>query len=102
MCIRDSSYEVQKKLKSLQNRLSKLEAAIATLEKDIKAIDFELEINYETTVAAPNFFDVYQAKKTELERLMLQWENLTESIEQHNWWKNIFTNVPIAGNLFLF
>ena len=78
------SYEVQKKLKSLQNRLSKLEAAIAALEKDIKAIDFELEINYETTVAAPNFFDVYQAKKTELERLMLQWENLTESIEQHN------------------
>lgn len=78
------SYEVQKKLKSLQNRLSKLEAAIAALEKDIKAIDFELEINYETTVAAPNFFDVYQAKKTELERLMLQWENLTESMEQYN------------------
>ena len=78
------SYEVQKKLKSLQNRLSKLEAAIAALEKDIKAIDFELEINYETTVAAPNFFDVYQAKKTELERLMLQWENLTESIEHYN------------------
>ena len=78
------SYEVQKKLKSLQNRLSKLEAAIAVLEKDIKAIDFQLEINYETTVAAPNFFDVYQAKKTELERLMLQWENLTESMEQYN------------------
>lgn len=78
------SYEVQKKLKSLQNRLSKLEAAIAALEKDIKAIDFELEINYETTVAAPNFFDVYQAKKTELERLMFQWENLTESMEQYN------------------
>lgn len=78
------SYEVQKKLKSLQNRLSKLEAAIAALEKDIKAIDFELEINYETTVAAPNFFDAYHAKKTELERLMLQWENLTETIEQYN------------------
>ena len=78
------SYEEQKKIKSLQNRLSKLEAAIAALEKDIKAIDFELEINYETTVAAPNFFDVYQAKKTELERLMLQWENLTESMEQYN------------------
>ena len=78
------SYEEQKKLKSLQNRLSKLEAAIAALEKDIKAIDFEIEINYETNVAAPNFFDDYQAKKTELERLMLQWENLTETIEQYN------------------
>ncbi len=78
------SYELQKKLKSLQNRLSKLEAAIAALEKDIKVIDFELEINYETTVTAPNFFDAYQAKKKELERLMLQWENLTETIEQYN------------------
>ena len=78
------SYEVQKKIKSLQNRLSKLEAAVAALEKDIKAIDFELEFNYETTVAAPNFFDAYKAKKTELERLMLQWENLTETIEQYN------------------
>lgn len=76
------SYEAQKKLKSLQNRLSKLEAAIAALEKDIKAIDFELEINYEATVADPIFFDAYQAKKKELESLMLQWEKLTETIEQ--------------------
>ena len=64
--------------------MNKLEASVAALEKDIKAIDFELEINYETTVTAPNFFDAYQAKKKELERLMLQWENLTETIEQYN------------------
>lgn len=78
------SYESQKKLKSLQNRLSKLEAAIAALEKDIKAIDLELEINYEATVLAPNFFDTYQAKKAELESLMQQWEILTETIEKHS------------------
>ena len=78
------SYEKQKKIKSLQNRLSKLEAGIAALEKDIKVIDFELQINYEATVAAPNFFDAYQVKKTELESLMLQWESLTETIEQYN------------------
>lgn len=78
------SYESQKKLKSLQNRLSKHEAAISALEKEIKAIDLELEINYEATVATSNFFDTYQAKKAELEGLMQQWETLTETIENHN------------------
>ena len=68
----------------MQNRLSKLEASIAALEKDIKAIDLELEINYEATVLVPNFFDTYQAKKTELESLMQQWEILTENIEKHS------------------
>tara|TARA_B100001059_G_scaffold93813_1_gene93105 strand:+ start:17031 stop:18944 length:1914 start_codon:yes stop_codon:yes gene_type:complete len=78
------SYESQKKLKSLQNRLSKLEVAIAALEKDIKAIDIELEINYEATVSAPNFFDTYQAKKAEIESHMQQWEALTGTIENHS------------------
>jgi ATP-binding cassette subfamily F protein 3 len=78
------SYESQKKLKSLQNRLSKLEVAIAALEKDIKAIDIELEINYEATVSASNFFDTYQAKKAEIESHMQQWEALTETIENHS------------------
>ena len=78
------SYESQKKLKSLQNRLSKLEASIAFIEKEIKETDLELEINYEATVSVTNFFDTYQAKKTELEGLMKQWETLTESIENQN------------------
>ena len=78
------SYESQKKLKSLQNRLSKHEAAISALEREIKAIDLELEINCEATVATSNFFDTYQAKKAELEGLMQQWEILTETIENHN------------------
>ena len=50
----------------------------------IKAIDLELEINYDKTVADANFFNTYQAKKAKLEELMSQWESLTESIEQHN------------------
>jgi len=78
------SYEAQKKLKSLHNRLSKVESSISDLEKTIKAIDFELEINYEETVSKPNFFENYQSKKTKLDALMSQWESLTESIEQHN------------------
>ena len=78
------SYEAQKQLKSLNNRLSKVESSISSLEKEIKAIDLELEINYDKTVADPNFFDAYQEKKAKLEELMSQWEMLTESIEQHN------------------
>jgi len=78
-----TSYELQKKLKSMRNRLSKLESAISVLENDIKAIDFELEINYDATVATPNFFDSYQAKKSELESLMQDWGSLTEIIEKH-------------------
>jgi ATP-binding cassette, subfamily F, member 3 len=77
------SYESQKQLKSLNNRLSKVESSISSLENEIKTIDLELEINYDKTVADPNFFDAYQAKKTKLEELMSQWETLTESIEQH-------------------
>ena len=78
------SYEAQKQLKSLNNRLSKVESSISSLEKEIKAIDLELEINYDKTVADSSFFDTYQLKKTKLEKLMSQWERLTESIEQHN------------------
>jgi len=75
------NYEQQKKLKSLQNRLSKAEANINKLEREIKEIDTELSINYDETIAQPNFFDNYQKKKDELERLMEQWEEITESLE---------------------
>ncbi len=78
------SYEAQKQLKSLNNRLSKVESSISSLEKEIKAIDLELQINYDKTVADPNFFDAYQAKKAKLDELMEQWEAITESIEQHS------------------
>ena len=74
------SYEEQKQLKSLHNRLSKAEASIATLEKDIKAIDLEMELNYDETVAKPGFFESYQAKKDQLDLLMSDWEKITESI----------------------
>ena len=75
------SYEDQKKLKSLNNRLSKVEANINKLEKEIKEIDVELAVNYDQTVAQPNFFDSYQAKKKELETLMEQWETVTEALD---------------------
>ena len=75
------SYEEQKKLKSLNNRLSKVEAKISALEKEIAEIDVELAINYDATIAQPNFFDSYQQKKQELEQFMTDWEEITEALE---------------------
>ena len=78
------NYVNQKKLKSLNNRLSKTEASITKLEKEIKDIDFELSINYDETILKPNFFNTYQQKKKELEKLMENWELVTEEIDSIN------------------
>jgi ATP-binding cassette subfamily F protein 3 len=75
------TYENQKKQKSLTNKLSKVEANINKLEREIKAIDVELAINYDKTIAAPNFFDTYQAKKDKLAKLMEDWEDVTLRLE---------------------
>jgi ATP-binding cassette subfamily F protein 3 len=77
------SYESQKKLKSLNNRLSKIETAISSLEQEIKDIDLQLEVNYDATISKPNFFDLYQGKKSKLKDLIEQWEKLLETIEKN-------------------
>jgi len=76
------SYKDQKKLKSLNNKLSKTETQINQLEREIKEIDIELEINYDATVSNPNFFDEYQQKKDLLQELMQNWEDIQLKIEQ--------------------
>ena len=78
------SYEDQKQLKSLNNRLSKVELSIAVLERSIKAIDVEMEINYEQAVSKPGFFDDYQSKKDQLNKFMSDWEQITERIETYS------------------
>ena len=77
------SYENQKQLKSLNNRLSKLESSIVALEHSIKAIDAEMEINYDQLVSKPGFFVEYQSKKTQLNQFMSDWEQITELIETY-------------------
>ena len=74
-------YEKQKETRAAQQKLEKTEKRIARLEKEIKEIDFELQINYEQTIAQPNFFDEYQAKKKILEDLMISWEKLQIELE---------------------
>ena len=73
---KENSYERQKEIRGAQQKISKLERQISDLEKEIKKIDFDLEINYKTTISQTNFFDVYQAKKRDLENLMKKWEKL--------------------------
>jgi ATP-binding cassette subfamily F protein 3 len=76
-----NSFQDQKKIKGLKNQLSSVESKISSLEKEIKEIDHNLLVEYDTTIAKPNFFDGYQAKKKKLEKLMQNWEGLTMDIE---------------------
>ncbi len=76
------SYEDQKKVKSLNNKLSNIEAKINQLEKAIKEDDFKLETDYDNTASDPKFFDHYQEKKKSLEQLMEDWEEVTLQIEE--------------------
>lgn len=77
-----NDYQLQKKIKSLQNKQSKIERTIADLEKEIKSIDVELEINYDATIALPNFFEGYNQKKEKLAKAMEQWEQVVEELMQ--------------------
>ncbi len=78
------SYEDQKKLKSLNNKLSNIESKINQLEKDIKNDDVSLATNYDETVSDPKFFDIYQTKKADLEKLMEDWELIQEQLDNFN------------------
>ncbi len=68
--------------KKAQNQLQKIETAIEQLENELKAIDLEIEINYGETIAKPDFFDHYQAKKEKLERLFVEWEHTQKALDQ--------------------
>ncbi|MGB5982448.1 MAG: ATP-binding cassette domain-containing protein [Nonlabens sp.] len=75
------SYEDQKKQKSLNNRLSKAEASINDLEREIKKLDAELAANYDEIAAQDGFFDKYQKKKNSLEDWMEKWEMISQELE---------------------
>lgn len=75
------SYEEQKKNKSLQNRLSKIESQIKQLEMDIQNDDKALASNYDKHVEDANFFIAYNKKKTELDKLLEDWEKVQEEID---------------------
>jgi ATP-binding cassette subfamily F protein 3 len=75
------SYEDQKKSKSLQNRLSKIESQIKQLEIDIQNDDKELASNYDKHVENASFFMAYNKKKKELDKLLEDWEEVQGEID---------------------
>lgn len=74
-------YEKHKKIKSLKNRMRNVEASIQKLEKELDKVDFELQINYDETIAQPHFFENYEKKKNKLNNLMKEWEVIFEELE---------------------
>ncbi|MBT8256963.1 MAG: ATP-binding cassette domain-containing protein [Bacteroidia bacterium] len=74
-------YESQKRLKSLRNKISKIESQIHDLEHKIKTMDMDLETNYDQTVSDPEFFELYQSKKDELGQKMMEWEERLAQLE---------------------
>ncbi|MCC9041770.1 ABC-F family ATP-binding cassette domain-containing protein [Myroides sp. M-43] len=74
------SYEDQKKQKTLQNRLSKIESEIAELEKKVAKNDERLAVEYEKLMADASFFSEYEKKKTKIDALMTEWEEIQEQL----------------------
>ncbi len=75
------SYDDQKKSKSLQNRLSKVESNIKDLEKDIQQDDKALASNYDKHSEDARFFTAYNKKKADLDKLLEEWEIVQEEID---------------------
>lgn len=77
------SYEDQKKLKGLQNKLSKAESKISELEKKIAKADVELADNYEKLISDTKWFEAYEKMKKDLDSTMEEWEQISEEIESN-------------------
>jgi ATP-binding cassette subfamily F protein 3 len=78
------AYNDQKKLKSLNNKLSNTESRISKLEKELKAKDAEMAADYEKAISKGNFLEDYQKKRKELESLLKSWEQLQEELEMNS------------------
>lgn len=74
------SYEDQKKQKTLQNRLSKIESEISDLEKKIAKDDVRLTAEYEKLKEDESFFGVYEKNKRKVEALMQEWEDVAAEL----------------------
>lgn len=76
------SYQDQKKNKTLQNKLSKIESQIKEVERGIQHDDKLLAGNYEKLMADAAFFTAYENKKKELDKLMEDWAVVQDEIEK--------------------
>lgn len=74
------SYEDQKKQKTLQNRLSKIESEISDLEKKVAKDDERLVVDYEKLMQDESFFKAYEQNKKKIVTLMKEWEDVAAEL----------------------
>lgn len=67
---------VSKEQKNILNKIQKIEDKITTLEQEIKNFEDDFSKNNPTEEA----LNLYKAKQTELETIMMEWENLNASL----------------------
>ncbi|MGX9987524.1 ribosomal protection-like ABC-F family protein [Soonwooa purpurea] len=75
------SYDDQKRLKTLNNKLSKAENNITDLEKKIAKADLELAEDYEKLMNDAKWFAAYEKLKKDLDTTMVEWEQVQEEID---------------------
>ena len=75
-------FKDQKKIKSLNNRLSNIEAKITKAERELEEMDLMMAQDYEKTVADPEFLKRYEVRKENLNELMNEWELVQEELEK--------------------
>ncbi|MDO4782882.1 MAG: ABC-F family ATP-binding cassette domain-containing protein [Capnocytophaga felis] len=66
------SFEQQKQQKTIQNRINKIENLITDVEKELEQMNLQMG----QEVQNDDFYKSYELKKKELEKLMLEWEEL--------------------------
>jgi len=76
---KELSFESQKKLKMLNNQLSKLERDIQSLEQDLKKLEYKM-LNIEQ-IQLEETLKLYNLKKQTLEESMSNWEILSSEID---------------------
>lgn len=76
------SYKKMKKIKSLNNKIKKVETDIIELEENIKKVNSNLEIN--PSNHDESFFEEYQSKKNKLAISISKWEVLQKELEKLN------------------
>jgi len=62
----NSSYESDKQIKSLQNKISNAESKISKLEKEIEGLDQKLVANYDAVMQEEGFLEKYEKCKNNL------------------------------------
>lgn len=75
-------YQDQKKIKSLNNKLSNVEAKITKVETDLEKMDQLMAEDYEKATANAEFLKKYEQKKSSLNTLMKEWEQVQEELDQ--------------------